>query len=282
MERSPELRIVALPALAIAIWDWPGADPPLLFAHATGFHGRVWDRIVRQFPNRRALAIEARGHGRSAKPARPYRWPAFGDDLAAVAESLGLRDAIGIGHSMGGHAVANAASIRPEIFRALILIDPTIFPRSIYGQKPFDVSFTLRRKRIFDSPEAMFERFRGRETFLQWQPDILRDYCNYGVLPQDGHWLLACPPEAEASIYQESIARDADIHDRLSQVTQPVTILRAARPRTSGSLDLGGSPTDPALASAFPNAREVVLGDVSHYIPMEAPNRVIEEIASVL
>jgi lipase len=279
--RSPTLRTLSLPGIDLALWDWPGDDPPLLFAHATGFHGRLWDRIIQQFPTRRCIAIEARGHGRSAKPAPPYRWPTFGSDLASAAESLGIRGALGIGHSMGGHAVANAAGLRPETFRAILLIDPTIFPRAIYGQPPFDVSFTLRRKRVFESPDAMFERFRGREAFLHWKPEILRDYCEYGVLSQNGGWTLACPPEVEASIYQNSIEPDADLHDRLRRLTQPVVVMRAARQRTAGSLDLGGSPTDPALASAIPTAREIVLEGTSHYIPMECPERVAEEIAAI-
>ena len=264
------------------MWEWPGADPPLLFAHATGFHGRVWDRIIRQFPDRRAIALEARGHGRSSKPAPPYRWPLLGTDLAAAAGALGISNAIGIGHSSGGHAVANAAALRPAAFQALLLIDPTIFPRAVYGQPPFDVSFTLRRKRVFDSPEAMFLRFRERGAFAGWQPEILRDYCEYGLLPQDGHWTLACPPEVEASIYENSTALDADIHGQLSSIAQPVVVLRAARQRQSGSIDLAASPTDPTLASALPHARDIALEGVSHYIPMERPDRVAQELAAFL
>ena len=274
--------MVSTPALNLAVWDWPGDGPPLLFAHATGFHGRVWDQIIHQFPGRRAFAIETRGHGRSDKPQPPYRWPAFGTDLAAVTEALGVTGAIGIGHSMGGHAVTLAAALRPQAFRTLLLIDPTIFPRAVYGQPPFDVSATLRRKTVFDSPAQMFQRFHSRDPFARWKPEILHDYCNYGVLQRDGHWILACPPEAEASIYQESVTADADIHDRLPQITQPVVVLRAARQRKSGSLDLGGSPTDPALASAFPNARDIEAEGLSHYIPMESPDRVIEEVAKLV
>src|SRR5213082_2521923 len=103
VRRSPELHLIHANGEQLAVWDWPGAGPPFLFAHATGFHGRCWDRIIERFPGRRCLAIDARGHGRSSKPAPPCSWRDFGPDLAAVAEHFDVRDAIGVGHSMGGH-----------------------------------------------------------------------------------------------------------------------------------------------------------------------------------
>ena len=60
---APKLHFVpagALGALHLAVWEWPGQEPPLFFAHATGFHGRCWDHIVRLFPGRRALAAEVK------------------------------------------------------------------------------------------------------------------------------------------------------------------------------------------------------------------------------
>ena len=74
---------------------------------------------MRRFPGRRALAIEFRGHGRSSKPAPPIPWPDFAQDVLAVARHCEVSDAIGIGHSMGGHSVIAAAIGQPAIFAAL-------------------------------------------------------------------------------------------------------------------------------------------------------------------
>ena len=279
---NPQLRTISVRGLDLAVWDWPGEEPPLVFAHATGFHGRIWDRIIAQIPGRRALAIEARGHGRSSKPEPPYHWPEFGADLAAIAESLDITHAIGIGHSMGGHATARAAWLRPVTYSSLLLIDPTIFPPGLYGQPPLDATFTLRRKAVFESPDQMFHRFHKREPFARWKPEILHDYCNYGLLQTADHWNLACPPAVEASIYHESIAAEAGVHSELAQLSQPVVVMRAAILRKSGELDLAASPTDPELISYIPNAREIVLDGVSHYIPMEQPGRVAAEISALI
>lgn len=275
---SPTLRTLSADGLDLAVWDWPGRDPALLFAHATGFHGRCWDQIARLFPGRRRLAVDFRGHGRSSKPEPPYHWQAFGRDLAAVAEQLNVRDAIGIGHSMGGHSVVSAAALRPETFAALLLIDPTIFSPEYYGQVPLDASFILRRRNTWNSPQEMFERFRSRAPFASWQPEILRDYCEFGLLPSGEGFVLACPPAVEASIYGHSTAPESNLYREIPYLAQPVAILRAGTTARPGLLEPSASPTAPDLASKFRRGRDVHLKERNHFIPMEWPEGVAEEI----
>lgn len=279
---NPALRIVNVDGLDLAVWEWPGAGPPLIFAHATGFHGRLWDYIIRRLPGRRCLAVETRGHGRSARPDPPYRWRYLGKDLAGMLRSLGVRGAFGIGHSSGGHSMVQAAALVPEAFAAMLLIDPTIFPVFRYGGPAPDFAFILRRKNVWRSPEEMIERFRNRAPFVTWLPEILRDYCQYGLLPNGDHLSLACPPAAEASIYAESIAPESNIYAEVAQVAVPVTILRAGIIRNPGKLDLAASPTAPDLAARFIRGRDVVLEGASHFIPMEFPDRVIEEVRNMI
>jgi len=275
---APQLQTISANGQQLAVWDWPGDDPPLLFAHATGFHGRCWDHIIRMFPGRHCIALDARGHGRSGKPDLPCLWRDFGKDLAAVAEHLNVRRALGIGHSSGGHMTVQAAALRPETYAALLLLDPTIYPREDYGTPAPDASFTLRRRTVWNSPDEMFERFRGRYPFSIWRPDILRDYCDFGILPNGSGYVLACPPAVEASIYENSKTPEADVYPEIAAIRQPVVVMRADIPRTPGAFDLAASPTAVDLASKFAHGRDVVLPGCSHYIPMEMPDRVAEEI----
>ena len=90
----------------------------------SGFHARCWDQVVAHLPGRQVFAIDMRGHGLSEKPPPPYPWRNFGLDVAAVAEELGLRGAVGVGHSKGGFAVTAAAARVPAAFSALLLVDP--------------------------------------------------------------------------------------------------------------------------------------------------------------
>jgi pimeloyl-ACP methyl ester carboxylesterase len=225
--------------------------------------------------------VDSRGHGRSSKPEPPCHWRAFGRDLAAVAEQWNISGAIGVGHSMGGHITTQVAALRPETYRSLLLVDPTIFPREYYGTKPPDAHFTMRRRNRWASPEEMFERFRSRAPFAAWRPEILRDYCEYGLLPSDGEFVLACPPAVEASIYLNSKEPGSNIYPEIAAVQHPVVVMRAGKTRMQDVFDLSASPTAPDLVSQFAQGREIVLPDASHYIAMETPEKVVEAIRAL-
>ena len=65
---EPELCFVKLNGVELAYWERgaPQADrPTLFFVHATGFHGRVFDRVIEAVPGYHSIAFEQRGHGRS-------------------------------------------------------------------------------------------------------------------------------------------------------------------------------------------------------------------------
>jgi lipase len=188
---------------------------------------------------------------------------------------------VGIGHSMGGHAVTAVAASRPATFQALLLVDPTIRTPETYGTEPLDASFIRRRQALWSSPAEMFESFRLRAPFDRWHSEVLWDYCNFGLLPQDGAFVLACPPDVEASVYECSKEAEVNLHPLFSSISIPVTVLRAGfvdRPLFATS---GPSPTDPLLASRFPRGRDVFLPEHAHLIAMEAPELVAKHIATL-
>ena len=263
----------------LAVWEWPGADPPILFVHATGFHGRVWDRVIQQFSGRRCIAPDLRGHGRSVRTEPPCHWSPFARDVVGITEALKLRGAVGVGHSMGGHLLVQAAAAHPEAFTELVLVDATIFPREFYGQRHFDAGFIRRRRNRWDSPEEMFARFRPRAPFASWDPQVLRDYCEFGLVPADGGYVLACPPEVEASIYEHCNEPEADIYRLFGRIEQPVTVMRAGILARTDKFDLAGSPSAPDLATKFPRAVDMELPGRNHYFPQETPELVADAIS---
>ncbi len=270
----------------LQLYEWPGEGPAVFFAHATGFHARCWDQVVSHLPGRHVYALDMRGHGLSDKPEPPYPWSNFGLDVAAVVRHLGLSEAIGVGHSKGGHAVTAAAGAEPKAFSALLLVDPVIQSPASYADRPAEPQgehFAARRRDRWASPEEMFERFKDRPPFSLWQPEVLIDYCRYGLVPApDGEgFVLACPPRIEAAVYAG--AGGTDIHAAIERIEVPVRILRA-RPRgeTPYAADMSASPTDPELAKYFRNVEDVPLPHLTHFIPMQEPALVARHVEEMI
>jgi len=183
---------------------------------------------------------------------------------------------------MGGHSIVAATGLRPETFAAILLLDPTIFPPEYYGHSLMDTSFVLRRRNTWKSPEEMLARFSGRPPFSTWRPEVLRDYCEFGLLPAGDGFVLACPPAVEASIYTHSTEHDANLYAEIPSITQPVVIIRGGTLGTLDAFELSSSPTPPDLASKFPRGREIHRQDLGHFIPMEWPEGVSAEIGQML
>jgi non-heme chloroperoxidase len=86
--------------------DW-GSGQPVVFSHGWPLNADAWDEQLFFFASNgyRAIAHDRRGHGRSTQTWTGNDMDTYADDLAALAEALGLENAIHIGHSTGGGEV---------------------------------------------------------------------------------------------------------------------------------------------------------------------------------
>ncbi|HEY3742233.1 MAG TPA: alpha/beta hydrolase [Bryobacteraceae bacterium] len=281
--RAPTFSSTRANGIELAQWDWAGAEgqPSILFFHATGFHGRCWDQVIRHMdPNARATALDMRSHGRSQQIHPPMHWPDFANDVAALGDTLGWKNAIGVGHSMGGYSVALAAAMRPGMFSALVLLDPVIRAPDDYNGAWYEEHFARKRRRHWDSADEMFERFKGRGPFKAWDEQVLRDYCDY-ALNSEGD--LACPPEVEGSIYENCTLPSANPYLLgLDRIEIPVVVVRSGIEFVPGSTVMEASPTDPRLAGLWANSRDEHWSEVSHFVPMEAPGRVARLVGDTI
>jgi non-heme chloroperoxidase len=87
--------------------DW-GQGQPIVFHHGWPLCSDDWDCQMLFFLGLgyRVIGIDRRGHGRSAQVGDGHDMDHYAADVDAVAEHLGLRDAVHIGHSTGGGEVA--------------------------------------------------------------------------------------------------------------------------------------------------------------------------------
>lgn len=275
---KPITRSVRVNGIALTYYEWrakPGNhEPPLLIAHATGFHGRCYSAIAEAFPERRVIALDLRGHGRSEGGPVDH-WQAFVGDVAGFLDQLRIRRAIGVGHSMGAHVLLQCAADKPEAFSRLVLFDPVVMAPSFYERdletRANDAPHpTIRRKRDFASPEAMMERFAGRDPYALFDPRVFEDYCRYGLRERTkengGGYELACSPEMEASVYSTSFT-NSGILQSARTVEVPALVVRAQQ---SDKMFIG-SPTWPALASIMPHGTDLHRPDRTHFHPFEDP-----------
>ena len=91
--------------------DW-GSGTPVVLIHGWPLSADSWDDQAMAIANagHRAIAYDRRGFGRSSQPWDGNDYDTLADDLAAVLEHTGARDAVLVGFSMGGGEVARYLS----------------------------------------------------------------------------------------------------------------------------------------------------------------------------
>lgn len=78
-------------------------ETALVFVHCWTCNRRSWDESFAYFrKDYQVVRLDLAGHGESGKARQHYTMGAFGGDVAAVADKLGLKRIVLVGHSMGG------------------------------------------------------------------------------------------------------------------------------------------------------------------------------------
>lgn len=122
------LHMLQRDGVRLACDDAGAGDPPLVFIHGwTCSRSHFAAQVARFSPSHRCFALDLRGHGESDAPRQEYTIEGFADDVAWTCDQLGVRGALLVGHSMGGAIVLQVAATRPDLARAVALLDPAIF-----------------------------------------------------------------------------------------------------------------------------------------------------------
>jgi len=247
----------------------------------------VWRKVIQRLRGVHCVSIDLRGHGQSTKPDLPYDWDTFVPDVEEVSQKLKLTNVIGIGHSMGGHIITSVATRNPVNYKGLVLCDPSIFASKKYHRFKYNYRKkehpVAKRKNSWKGVDEMYERLRQHRNFSQWEPDVLKDYCQFGLTWSSdvSSYILSCPPKVEAEMYGAYI--DPSILQQIPLYKNPVRIL-LARERTESDApgDFGPSITRTDLADLFPNASSIQYCSLTHFLPMENTELLAKEIENML
>ena len=247
----------------------------------------IWKKVIDKLNGTHCISIDLRGHGQSTKTDSSYDWDTFVPDIEKIAQELELTNVIGVGHSMGGHIITSVATKNPKLFKGLILCDPSIFDSNKYSKKKLTYKKKIhpvaKRKNSWASVEEMYQRLSLHPNFAQWESDVLRDYCQFGLTWSNkvGSYILSCPPQVEADMYGAYI--DPKILKQIPLYRNPVRIL-LARERTSEDIpgNFGPSITRSDLPNLFPNSSVHQYDNLSHFLPMENTGLVASEVKNMI
>jgi len=266
---EPKSGSIEVNGVRLQTLDWGGAGDPIVILHATGFLGRIYAPIASALTRiGHVYSYDQRGHGDSGPaPDGRYDWQLTMEDLAGFVTAMGFRGVRAFGHSAGATAIGSLACERPDLIARAVLAEPVIFESpnapELGWRNPF-IESTLKRRRLFDSVDAMFANFDNKPPFNTWNKSMLRDYCEFGTrINGDGKRELKCKPEIEARLYETS--RDFDGLGRIVRAQVPLLVMFGER-----SDSLGVVLAD-SIASKLPHGRVEKIANTGHFMPMEKP-----------
>ena len=200
------------------------APVQLVFLHANGFNAQAYRAVIEPLchdPKFHAIVFDMRGHGESRDMPQPFNipnWHIFRDDCVEFFDrhlpDLTDHPVVLGGHSFGAVSAVLAAPQLKGRISGYVGLDPVSVPllfrltSALPGGRPYMrkrvpiARNAGRRKSVFDSPEAAFERWQGRGAFCGMDDAVLRDYISGGLIERpDGSWELACDPKWEQTIF---------------------------------------------------------------------------------
>lgn len=99
-------------------------EPTLVLLHGWMNPMEIWGRHPETLSaTHRVVAIELAGHGRSGRDRSEWTMDAFGQDVVAVVDALGLDPVVLVGFSMGAIAALEAAERMPDRTLGVIFVD---------------------------------------------------------------------------------------------------------------------------------------------------------------
>jgi len=257
-----------------------GTGLPVVLIHGYPLSGRAWGKQVPMLleAGHRVITYDRRGFGKSSQPACGYEYDTFANDLHMLMETLGLRKATLVGHSMGTGEVTRYLSRYGSARVARGVLVSPIPP------------FLLQTDDNPDGvPASLFDGFvqAARQDTPAWMKGFLENFYNIdkfrGTLVSDqayqASWNLAVSASAIAAVACIP-TWETDFRADLPSIDVPVLVIHGDDDQV-----LPLAKTAQRLLGLIKNVELIVISGGPHAIPWTHADQVnsalLQFIASV-
>ncbi len=122
---EPGGRLLELPGGEIEVVEkGPRGASPIVLIHCFSCAINYWNGMIPLLAREhRVIAVDLLGHGGSEKPTSGYTVPDQADLVAQALGRLGVRDAVVVGHSLGGSIAVGLAERSPQLVKKVMIVE---------------------------------------------------------------------------------------------------------------------------------------------------------------
>lgn len=285
-ERSRKLTLADGAQIFVEEMGPPRARSGIIFVHGSAMRTDLWHYQMTAFPGRRLVFYDMRGHGRSQpKGDNDYTVATLAQDLEAVMEACGLREAVVVGHSIGGMAALELGSSRPDllgdVIKGLVLVNATYRPpmETIAGgaaiarlervaRRPLDLLGSQSRRidsfrRVIKPSDTLF----WGVSFAAFGPGASARQIDFTY-----DMLAETPSDVIFDLFKAY--RSFDVTDRLGDITVPVLVAGGTHDRITLA------EASRYLADHLPKAEIVLFEGCGHMTMLERHRELNETLES--
>ncbi len=256
---------VPVPGAELAV-EVRGEGLPVLLVHGFPLDRAMWRHQIAGLSRCRRIAPDLRGAGASSVPADGYTVAHYADDLVAVLDALGVRQAVVCGLSMGGYIVFELVRRYPDRLKAIVLADTKAEADSPEGRRGRDELAAVAAR---DGAGAVAERLVPRllsATTRAAQPEVARQVRE----------MIERQPVPGIVGALAALRDRPDSRPTLGAVRVPTLVL------VGEDDELTPPAAARAMAAAIPGAQYVAIPAAGHLAPLEQPLAVARALGDFL
>ena len=223
-------------------------QPTVVLVHGWMAERSLWARQLPELTAKhRVVTVDLPGHGDGSDARSEWSVAGLGDDLAALLDELDLRDAVLVGHSMGGAVSLHAAAKAPERVAGIVAVDALHDAEFRYSEEIVGQMVAILERDFGAACLAMIDRM-----FIEPDGALLRDEVAFKSC-EEGN--------AEAGIALMADFTSVDLGALMREAGVPIRAINAA----------DGNATTIEKNRGYADFDAVLMPGVGHFLFMTRP-----------